>query len=73
MEYRKNIGEGVQIIQVRKSVLDKFIDMGKAKRSRELLKDKGIPSYSKAQKKQIKKEVQNYFNSLENKYGKQSF
>jgi ubiquitin len=68
----KNVGKGVLVQYREKTPYEKIMDIGRAIKTREKLEKAkvGVPKYSKAEKKKIKKDVQRYFNLLEKKYGK---
>jgi len=72
MEYRKDLGKGVQIVRFKKPTpLESLKEIGRSIAIRKRLESEkvGIPEYTKSQKKKIRKDVTNYFNSLGNKYG----
>ena len=73
MEYTKKLGRGISITRVYKDTPREFFErLGKQIETKKRLEslNVGVPKYSKAQKKKTKKDMKNYFNSLEQKYGK---
>jgi hypothetical protein len=73
MEIRKDLGKGIQLIRFTEdSPIQKIMNIGRNMKVRKQLEKEGvgIPSYTKAQKKKIRKDMLNYFNSIENKYGR---
>jgi hypothetical protein len=66
-----NIGKGVKIIKFReKTPFEKIMDMGKEIKTREYLESKkvGIPKYTRSQKKKIRRDMENYFNSVNRRH-----
>ena len=69
----KSVGKGVTVIKFKKKTpYEQIVDGVREMRTKEILENAkvGIPKYSKEEKKKIKKDMQNYLNSLERKYGK---
>jgi hypothetical protein len=74
MEIKKNIGRGITIVRFEKeSPIQKIMNIGRDIKTRKMLEEKGAgtPNYTKSQRKKIRKDMERYFNSIENKYGKQ--
>ena len=73
MEYTKNLGKGVTMTRVTKdSPFQEIMKIGRGIATRKKLEAEGagVPNYTKAEKKQIRKEMEHFLNSVTNKYGK---
>lgn len=73
MEYTKDLGKGVTMTRVTKDgPFQEIMKIGRGIAMRKKLESEkaGVPNYTKAEKKQIRREMDHFLNSIENKYGK---
>ena len=66
----RKVGKGVMVQYRKRTPYEQIMSIGRDLAIKKRLEaDKvGVPKYSKAEKKQIRKETERYFNSINNKY-----